>query len=62
MFAISIAALSLGVISYALVRFLARLDSAYEHVAGRPSSVRRHVPWLRSMRAGSARTSSARCA
>ncbi|HEV2815223.1 MAG TPA: hypothetical protein VGW10_18350 [Solirubrobacteraceae bacterium] len=50
MLGIGIAAVALGVVTYALVRVLARLDAAYGRVAGRTSSVRRHVPWLRSMR------------
>ena len=50
MFAVAVAAISLGVISYALVRILARIDGVYARVAGRPSGVTRHVPWLRSMR------------
>jgi len=48
--AVGAAAVSLGVLSWALVRFLAWLDGQYARAAGRPSSVRRHVPWLRSMR------------
>jgi hypothetical protein len=48
--AVGAAAVSLGAVTYALVRLLARLDAAHGRVAGRPSSVRRHVPWLRSMR------------
>src|SRR3954451_10536528 len=39
-----------GVISYVLVRLLARIDALYGRMAGRPSGVTRHVPWLRSMR------------
>ena len=50
MLAIAVVAISLGVISYLLVRLLARIDAVYARVAGRPSSVGRHVPWLRSMR------------
>jgi hypothetical protein len=50
MLAVGVAAVSLGVITYVLVRLLARLDAFYGHLTGRPSSVRRHVPWLRSMR------------
>jgi len=50
MFAIAMVAISLGVISYLLVRLLARIDAVYARVAGRPSTVSRHVPWLRSMR------------
>jgi hypothetical protein len=48
--AVAAAAVSLGVISYALVRILARLDAAYARLTGRRSTVSRHVPWLRSMR------------
>jgi hypothetical protein len=48
--AVALVAVSLGVISYVLVRLLARIDAAYARVAGRPSVVSRHVPWLRSMR------------
>jgi hypothetical protein len=50
MLAVAVAAISLGVVSYALVRSLARLDAAYGRMTGRPSRVTRHVPWLRSMR------------
>ena len=50
MFAVAMAAISLAVISYVLVGILARIDAYYRRVTGRPSSVSRHVPWLRSMR------------
>jgi hypothetical protein len=50
MLAVAVVAVSLGVVSYALVKLLAFLDSTYARVAGRPASVSRHVPWLRSMR------------
>src|SRR3954454_20787996 len=50
MLAVSTAAVSLGVISWLLVRLLAGLDRLYGRVSGRQSTVRRHVPWLRSMR------------
>jgi hypothetical protein len=50
MAAVAAAAVSLGVISYALVRLLARIDSAYGRLTGKHSTVSRHVPWLRSMR------------
>ena len=50
MAAVSVAAISLGVISYLLVKALAWLDAVYGRMAGRQSSVRNHVPWLRSMR------------
>jgi hypothetical protein len=50
MVAVAVVVVSLGAISYALVRVLARLDAVYAAYTGRPSTVRRHVPWLRSMR------------
>jgi hypothetical protein len=50
MTAIAVAAISLGVLSYALVKLLAWLDAVYGRVTGHPTTVRRHVPWLRSMR------------
>lgn len=50
MLAVAVAAVSLGVVSYVLVKLLAWLDAVYARVAGRPTSVNRHVPWLRSMR------------
>ena len=48
--AVGLTAVSLGAISFVLVRVLARLDDVYRRLAGRPSTVHRHVPWLRSMR------------
>src|SRR3954452_22848537 len=50
MSAVAIAAISLGVISFVLVRLLARVDDVHNRLTGRPSTVRRHVTWLRSMR------------
>jgi hypothetical protein len=50
MLAVAVAAVSLGVISYGLVRLLAVIDHRYGQAAGRSMAVRRHVPWLRSMR------------
>ena len=50
MLAVGVAAVSLGVVSYVLVKVLAWLDSIYGRIAGRPTQVSRHVPWLRSMR------------
>jgi hypothetical protein len=50
MLAVAAAAVSLGVISYGLVRLLAVIDHHYGLAAGRSMVVRRHVPWLRSMR------------
>jgi hypothetical protein len=45
-----IVVLVFGAASLLLVRLLAILGVAYEGAAGRPRTVRRHVPWLRSMR------------
>ena len=50
MLAVGVAAISLGVISYVLVKLLAWLDAVYARISGRPATVSRHVPWLRSMR------------
>src|SRR4051794_10251703 len=50
MAAVATAAIALGVVSYALVRLLARLDDLYARAGGRQAAVKRHVPWLRSMR------------
>jgi hypothetical protein len=50
MLAVGVVAVTLGVLTIALVKLLARIDGVYARVAGRPSSVSRHVPWLRSMR------------
>jgi hypothetical protein len=50
MLAVAVAAVSLGVLSYVLVKFLAWLDAVYARASGRPTRVSRHVPWLRSMR------------
>jgi hypothetical protein len=48
--AVAATAIALGAITYALVRLLAHVDDAYGRLTGRRSAVRRHVPWLRSMR------------
>jgi hypothetical protein len=50
MLAVGVAAVSLAVLSYALIKLLAWLDAVYGRTAGRATAVRRHVPWLRSMR------------
>ena len=50
MSAVFVVALVLGAASLVLVRVLAALDELYGRVAGRSAGVRRHVPWLRSMR------------
>ena len=48
--AFAVVGLTLGAVSLALVRLLARLEGVYDRVTGRERMVRRHVPWLRSMR------------
>ena len=48
--AFAVVALTLGAVSFALVRLLARLEAVNDRITGRQSTVRRHVPWLRSMR------------
>ena len=50
MAAVGVVAVVLGAVSVGLVRLLAILDAAYDRLTGRGSQVRRHVPWLRSMR------------
>lgn len=47
---IAVVALVLGGVSLVLIRVLALMDELYGRVAGRKSQVRRHLPWLRSMR------------
>jgi hypothetical protein len=39
----------MGAVGLALVRLLAILGAAYEKVSGHTTTVRHHVPWLRSM-------------
>src|SRR5438128_12625332 len=48
--AFAVVGLTLGAVSLALVRVLARLETVYDRITGRERTVRRHVPWLRSMR------------
>jgi hypothetical protein len=50
MAAVGVVAVVLGAVSYGLVRLLAVFDATYDRLTGRGSRVRRHVPWLRSMR------------
>jgi hypothetical protein len=50
MLAVAVAAVSLAVFSFCLIKLLAWLDALYGRASGRPSTVSRHVPWLRSMR------------
>jgi hypothetical protein len=48
---VAVVALMIGVVGLALARALAYLGSAYDRLTGHTSTVHRHVPWLRSMRA-----------
>jgi hypothetical protein len=48
--AVAVVATMIGVVGLALTRLLAVLGAAYDRVSGQPATVRRHVPWLRSMR------------
>jgi hypothetical protein len=48
--AIAVVAAMMGVVGLTLARLLAVLGAAYDRVSGHPATVRRHVPWLRSMR------------
>src|SRR4051794_4871115 len=50
MLAVAVVTLVVAAQSFVLVRILARLDALYGRVTGRRVPVRRHVPWLRSMR------------
>jgi hypothetical protein len=50
MAAIGVVAAMMLVVGLALTRLLAVLGAAYEKVSGHSPTVRRHVPWLRSMR------------
>jgi hypothetical protein len=45
----AVAATIFGV-AWALIRILATLSARYDEASGRRRTVRRHVPWLRSMR------------
>jgi hypothetical protein len=48
--AIGIVAAMMGVVGLALTRLFAVLGAAYDRATGHAPTVRRHVPWLRSMR------------
>jgi len=41
---------AIGVLSFVLIRVLAVLDRTYRRLTGEPPTIRRDVPWLRSMR------------
>jgi len=48
--AIAVVAIAMAAFSYVLVRLLAVQQAAYDRVTGHRRSIRRHTPWLRSMR------------
>jgi hypothetical protein len=48
--AVAVVAGMMGVVGLALTRLLAVVGAAYDKAAGHTATVRRHVPWLRSMR------------
>src|SRR2546430_17520222 len=48
--AFAVVGLTLGAVSLALVRVLARLEAVYDRLTGRERTVPRHRPRLRSMR------------
>jgi hypothetical protein len=50
MSSVAVVAVVLAAVSLLLVRLLALLGARYDKLTGRPAHVRRHVPWLRSMR------------
>jgi hypothetical protein len=47
---IAVVAAMIGVVGIALAKLLAILGDAYDRASGHAPTVRRHVPWLRSMR------------
>src|SRR4051812_15424288 len=49
--AFAVAAITILVLVLLLVRLLSVLGGTYDMLTGRKTTVRRHVPWLRSMRA-----------
>jgi len=48
--ALVVVAVTLGVLCFALVRALARVNEVYRRATGQSQGVREHAPWLRSMR------------
>jgi hypothetical protein len=48
--AVAAAFLTIAAVSLALVRLVGVLSAAYDELTGRRRTVRRHLPWLRSMR------------
>lgn len=50
MLALAAVAATIGVACWALLRALAWMGATYGRLTGRTATVRRHTPWLRSMR------------
>ena len=50
MLGVAAAAVTIFAAAIALTMLLGRLSAAYDQATGRERGVRRHVPWLRSMR------------
>jgi hypothetical protein len=48
--AVGVVVAMMGTVGLALTYTFARLGALYDRLAGQESSVRHHVPWLRSMR------------
>jgi hypothetical protein len=49
MLGVLVIAVSMFTFSILLTRLLNRLSNRYDEITGRPRSVKRHTPWLRSM-------------
>jgi hypothetical protein len=50
MLALATVAATIGLACWLLLRALAWMGITYDHMTGRTATVRRHTPWLRSMR------------
>ncbi len=50
MLAVGVVAATMLALSLALIWVLGAAATTYDTITGRPATVRRHVPWLRSMR------------
>jgi hypothetical protein len=50
MLALAAVAATIGLVCWLLLRALAWMGITYDRLTGRPATVRRHTPWLRSMR------------
>jgi hypothetical protein len=50
MLAVAAVAATIGLVCWLLLRALSWMGFTYDRLTGRPATVRRHTPWLRSMR------------